>query len=348
MNEHTSFPEFSRPGDIEPWPILADAIEFLSAAIDLEAIVATVLDFARRLSGADGVCFVLRDRERCHYIDENAIGPLWKGRRFPMSACISGWSMTNRRTAIIPDIYRDRRIPHDAYRPTFVKSLVMFPVGGEEPVAAIGVYWATQGVPQAATVLALETLARATATALAGTARRRSLLTRIDELAALYQLTDRLYRAQSLPDIFEAAMDAIFSVLGCRRSAILTFDDLGSMHFVAWRGLSERYRQAVQNHSPWRAEAQDMRPKFVAEIDSTDELEGLKAAMKVEGIRAFALIPLVAQGTVIGRFVAYYDTPHAFTHGETSLAITIARQLGFSLERRRESAQQCRAGAAAQ
>ena len=32
----------------------------------------------------------------CYYADEDAISPLWKGQRFPMSACISGWAMLNR------------------------------------------------------------------------------------------------------------------------------------------------------------------------------------------------------------------------------------------------------------
>lgn len=31
----------------------------------------------------------------CFYPDENAIGPLWKRLRFPMSACISGMSSTS-------------------------------------------------------------------------------------------------------------------------------------------------------------------------------------------------------------------------------------------------------------
>jgi len=41
---------------------------------------------------------------------------------------------------MIPDVYLDERIPHDAYRPTFVKSLVMTPIGKEEPIGAIGCY----------------------------------------------------------------------------------------------------------------------------------------------------------------------------------------------------------------
>ena len=38
---------------------------------------------------------------------------------------------------MIPDIYVDPRIPADAYRPTFVKSLVMVPIRIKAPIGAI-------------------------------------------------------------------------------------------------------------------------------------------------------------------------------------------------------------------
>ena len=41
----------------------------------------------------------------------------------------------------------------------------------------------------------------------------------------------------------------------------------------------------------------------------------------------------MAQGKLVGKFMTYYDRPHAFTGGEIDLALTIARQLGFSIER---------------
>ena len=144
---------------------LVETIEQLAAARTAEDIASVVRTGARRLSGADGVAVVLRDEDRCHYVDEDAIGPLWKGKKFPMAACISGWAMLNRQTAVIPDIYKDDRIPHDAYRPTFVKSLVMTPVGGETPIAAIGAYWAEERTPTQAEIEALSAVARATATA---------------------------------------------------------------------------------------------------------------------------------------------------------------------------------------
>jgi hypothetical protein len=48
--------------------------------------------------------------------------------------------MTHGETAVIEDVFADPRIPYDAYLPTFVKSLIMTPVGTRH-VAAMGAYW---------------------------------------------------------------------------------------------------------------------------------------------------------------------------------------------------------------
>ncbi len=115
----------------------------LSTCRTVERVVRVLRDATRDLVGADGITVVLRDGDKCYYVEENAIGPLWKGKRFPMSACISGWCMIHRQQLVIQDIYADARIPHDAYRPTFVKSLAMTPIRTAAPVGAIGAYWAT-------------------------------------------------------------------------------------------------------------------------------------------------------------------------------------------------------------
>ncbi len=127
----------------------------------MEGLIEVVRGTARAVCSADGVAFVLRDGDKCHYVEEDAIGPLWKGRRFPMETCISGWAMLNGRTAAIPDIFADARIPHDAYRRTFVRSLVMVPVGSTSAVAAIGVYWAELRGFAAQEIATIEALADA-------------------------------------------------------------------------------------------------------------------------------------------------------------------------------------------
>jgi CheY-like chemotaxis protein len=126
----------------ESLAVLIGIVKQLSTARTMADVMAIVRTGARRLTGADGATFVLRDREHCFYADEDAIEPLWKGRRFPLQTCVSGWAMLNQQAAVIPDIYADPRIPIDAYRPTFVKSLVMVPIRIESPIGAIGSYWA--------------------------------------------------------------------------------------------------------------------------------------------------------------------------------------------------------------
>ncbi len=70
-------------------------------------------------------------------------------------------------TAVIPDVYADPRVPADAYRPTFVKSLAMVPVGQASMVAAIGAYWATPRTATADETATLEAVAAAAARVLA-------------------------------------------------------------------------------------------------------------------------------------------------------------------------------------
>src|SRR5262249_270546 len=104
--------------------------------------------------------------DSCFYADEDAISPLWKGQRFPLSACVSGWAMQHRTAAVIPDIYVDARVPHDAYRPTFVKSMCMVPIRTLAPIGAIGTYWAKLHQIGESEVALLRALADSTAVAM--------------------------------------------------------------------------------------------------------------------------------------------------------------------------------------
>ena len=145
---------------------LVEVVQKLSLARNLEEIMEIVRHAARSITGADGATFVLRDGDKCFYAEEDAISPLWKGQRFPMSACISGWAMLNRQAAVIENIYADSRIPADAYRPTFVKSLAMVPIRTIDPVGAIGTYWASRRLPTPEQVKLLQALADTTAVAM--------------------------------------------------------------------------------------------------------------------------------------------------------------------------------------
>lgn len=164
-----------------------------------------------------------------------------------------------------------------------------------------------------------------------------------DGLRSLYRLTDRLYRARSLAEAFDAGLDAITRTLGCERASILLFDEAGVMRFKAWRGLSEGYRAALEGHTPWQPGERDPAPIFVSDIDATGETDWIKARIREEGIRSLGFIPLTINGAVVGKFMTYYPKVRAFPEEEIQLAVTIARQVGFSVERHRSDALRRRA-----
>jgi len=145
---------------------LVGVVRELSQARDLDTITTIVRVAARELTGADGATFVLRDDAQCYYADEDAIAPLWKGKRFPLERCLSGWVMLNRQSVVLEDIYADPRIPAEAYRPTFVKSLAMVPIRRTAPVGAIGNYWSRNYLPSPEQVAILEALADTASVAL--------------------------------------------------------------------------------------------------------------------------------------------------------------------------------------
>lgn len=145
---------------------LVGVVGELSFARDIGSVAAIVRDAARALTGADGAAFVLREGEQCCYVDESSIAPLWKGRRFPMEDCVSGWVMRNARPAVIEDVYADPRVAAEAYRPTFVKSLVMVPIRRDAPVGAIGNYWSSRHESSGEEVAILQALADTTSVAL--------------------------------------------------------------------------------------------------------------------------------------------------------------------------------------
>src|SRR5262249_10581297 len=130
----------------------------------------------------------------------------------------------------------------------------------------------------------------------------------------------RVAGGKSPDDVYTAALDAILSGLRCDRASILLYDQDEVMRFVAWRGLSQKYRRAVEGHSPWKPHTRDPKPVCVSDVNTAKLTKSLKATIRAEGIGAAAFIPLVTDQTLIGKFMAYYDSPHASSDSELKVA----------------------------
>ena len=171
--------------------LLVEAIQELSVSTSLENIMKSVRTSARKLVNAEGSTFILRDGDSCYYADEDTVSPLWKGQRFPLTNCISGWAMLNKQPVIIEDIYADDRIPIEAYKSTFVRSLAIAPIRLNDPLGAIGAYWSSNYIPSEIEVKLLNTLADAAAKAVENVQLIEGLEQKISERTSQLQAVNK-------------------------------------------------------------------------------------------------------------------------------------------------------------
>jgi PAS domain S-box-containing protein len=156
--------------------------------------------------------------------------------------------------------------------------------------------------------------------------------------AVLYELASAVNRADQLGDLYEKALDAILLSLHADRASILLFDQPGVMQFQAWRGLSDGYRQAVAGHSPWKPAEQNPVPITIPNLAVADIPAELRAVIQQEGIQALGFIPLSYGGRLIGKFMVYFNQPHAMTAEDIGVARAIANTVATGVERKRAEA----------
>ncbi len=195
----------------------------LALAETTDDVIRVIRDAARRLSGADGVTVVLREGDMCCYVEEDAIAPLWKGHRFPLSGCIPGWVILNKQDVYIEDIYKDSRIPHEAYRNTFVKSMAMAPIRSEDPIGAIGVYWGRLHRATTDEKILLTVLGNITASVFSFIEARESFRRSEETLRAVFDAVgDGILMLDVEKDRFVLANPAVCRSLGYPREELLS------------------------------------------------------------------------------------------------------------------------------
>jgi K+-sensing histidine kinase KdpD len=149
----------------------------------------------------------------------------------------------------------------------------------------------------------------------------------------LYRFAQSVVAADRVDTVFDAAIAAIETALCAKRSAILTYDDEGVMRFRAWSNLSDHYREVVEGHSPWPRHATAPEPVLVPNAELDEALAAYRPLFASEGISALAFIPLCSRGRLIGKFMFYYDEPHAFRAHEIETARSIAAHLASVITR---------------
>ena len=151
-------------------------------------------------------------------------------------------------------------------------------------------------------------------------------------LQALYAISAAVNDGLEPSHLHGPALEALAQGAGADRAAVLLFDAGGVMRFVAWRGLSDGYRAAVEGHSPWTAATLDPAPILVPDVARDTSLAPFATRMLAEGIRALAFIPIY-RGRLLGKFMLYYNAPRAIASEEVEFALSVSRHIAIAAER---------------
>lgn len=324
---------------------LIQVIQQLAVARDLDTIMATVRTGARQLTNADGATFVLRDGDRCYYADEDAISPLWKGGRFPMSACISGWVMLNQQSVVIEDIYADPRIPVDAYRPTFVKSLAMVPIRTRDPLGAIGNYWATHYTPTSEELSLLQTLADAAAVALENVylydeqerriqERTAQLQRSLDFEALLKRITDNVRDTLDERKILATVVEELAHTLALSRCSTSLYDLEQATTAVCYE-----YKQATLTVACGAPQAMAAAPELYAQLLRGETVQFCRLSRtqsrSADADPLMLVCPIVDDHQVLGDIRLYRVSAEPFEELEVRLVQQVANQCAIALRQAR-------------
>ncbi|WP_241127974.1 GAF domain-containing hybrid sensor histidine kinase/response regulator [Novosphingobium terrae] len=302
---------------------------------------------ARVAVGAEGIAIVLKDGDHCSYVAEDAIAPLWQGQSFPADTCISGWSMLHGETVAIGDIRRDPRVPQEAYAATFVRSLVMAPIGKPEPVAALGAYWSNVMSHDAETIERVEGLARLATIAI----ENARLAEARDHAAALSAAQARILELAVQDGPLQATLEAIVRAVeslsdsGVMASILLLDEDGVHLRHGAGPSLPAAYNALIDGivigptvgscgSAIFRQE-----PVFVADIASDPLWTDYRDLAMGHGLRACWSLPIrSAHGKILGTFAMYYSEPREPVSADLEIVDFVVRTAGVVLARARSEA----------
>ncbi len=315
-----------------------NASERLTSAASVDEVVAVLRDTARAAVGAEGIAVVIENDGYCSYVAEDAVSPLWQGQSFLIDHCISGWTMRHGETVAIRDVWLDPRIPQDAYAPTFVRSLVMVPIGRPVPFSALGAYWSEVRDHEPGTIKLLESLAR-----LATIAIENARLTQARNRGAALRATQhRILELAVEVTTLNVTLDAIvreveaLSMSGFVGSIVLLDEARDHVEHCAGPSLPDAYTDALTAIAVAPFLHNQTALTAVADIMIDPRWSEFRDLAVGHGLFVCWSVPIrSAQGALLGAFVLYHRELREPLPADIEIIDFVAHTVGLIVHRAR-------------
>ncbi len=151
--------------------------------------------------------------------------------------------------------------------------------------------------------------------------------------AAALSVATRLARSVDVIEASRAVNDALGTMTGMPRSAVLLYGDDGVCRFVGWRGISEGLRAVTEGYSPWDQGSRSAEPIAIADVAADESVATLRPRLLAESVRSMAFLPILTECGVVGSLVIYHEQPAMMTEKVMRAAHVAGTYLGVAVGR---------------
>ncbi len=166
----------------------------------------------------------------------------------------------------------------------------------------------------------------------------RRVRQRTDQLSALHDITALIGGSPDIDAMLKVAVDKASEVMEVEVAAVMLLDaEAGELRLAAHRGLSERFEREVERIKlgaglSGRAAASG-EPVVVSNV--ADDPRLAHSVVREEGWRAFASVPLLSRGQVLGVLNVATRQERTFPAEEVAMLSAVGRLLGVAIENAR-------------
>jgi diguanylate cyclase (GGDEF)-like protein len=309
---------------------LYESTRALGLRDSLEELLTEVLERARELIGFEHAAVMLLDENTGRLTVEQLVGYGDRAAEIRKASLVlgqglTGWAAANRESVRVGDVSQDPRyVPGlaEARSNLAVPLIVGNRVAGVMNVESERLYAFTSEHEKLLTVLGTQA-----ALGILAFQAQAELRQRIDQLSALYKISNLASEAGALGATLNSMLEISGEVIPQGQSAILLLDESRRYLRVA---AGQGYQAAVRFLEIPVGQGVTGRCAETGLTQVVNDIEGLEDEESyipgVPGARSEVAVPLVADGVIIGVFNAESVEPSAFSDEHVQTLTVIARQ----------------------
>lgn len=167
------------------------------------------------------------------------------------------------------------------------------------------------------------------------TERKRSQVTMgryAERLRILHEIDQAILTAQSAETIAMAALEKMHHLLPSQRASVVAFSDKTNPCVLAIRASGELSRETVWAEALERGDLDEDFVLLENALDPDPDTSPFVRRLYDEGVRAYMIVPLVVQDTIIGSLNLESTHQGAFSREHQDVALQIATSLAVALE----------------